>query len=124
MASGRGGVDYQGRALLPVARGRPGGAYPRCAGAASTRPASGQTLLSQITQRTAIRTAGADHGQTEELRRCKDADHAGCRASAAQGVQQPGRSLAPANPAAGTPDAAIQIAVSGPTFFIGAWPHQ
>ena len=71
-----------------------------------------------------VRAAGAGDGQTKELRCGEGADHARCRASAAQRSQQPGRSLAPANPATRTADAAIQNAGPGPTFFIGTWPHQ
>jgi hypothetical protein len=117
-------LTIKGQQPLLVARGGPGRAYARCAGAAPTRPAGGQTILSQTAQRAAVRAAGADHGQTQELRRREGADHAGCRASAAQGAQQPGRSLAPADPATGTSDAAPQIAGSGPTLFIGAWSDQ
>ena len=124
MASGRGGIDHQRPALLPLARSRPGRPYARCAGAASARPASGQTFFPQAAQGTTVRATGAGDGQTEELQRREGADHAGCRASAAQGAQQPGRGLAPADPATGKADETIQIAGPGPTLFIGAWSHQ
>jgi len=85
---------------------------------------SGQALLSQAAQGTTVRATGAGDGQTKELRCGEGADHARCRASAAQRSQQPGRSLAPADQATGTTDAAIQISRPGPTLFIGPRPHQ
>ena len=117
-------LTFKGAQPLPVACGRPAGAYARCAGAAPARPTGRQTLLSQAAQGAAVRAAGAGHGQAQELWRGESATHSGHRTPAAQGTQQPGRSLAPADPAAGTPDEAIQIAGAGPTLFIGAWSDQ
>ena len=117
-------LTFKGAQPLPVACGRSAGAYARCAGAAPARPTGRQTLLSQAAQGAAVRAAGAGHGQVQELWRGQGADHAGCRASAAQGAQQSGRSLAPADPATRAADAAIQIAGASPALFIGAWSDQ
>ena len=59
-----------------------------------------------------VRAAGADHRQARELRGGEEEAAAGRRASAAQGAEQPGGELAPADPPAGTGDAAVQVARS------------
>lgn len=45
-------------------------------------------------------------------------------AAEAQEARQPGRSIAPADPATEMPDAALQIAGRCATPFVSAWPDQ
>src|SRR5471030_2487915 len=87
MASRRGGANNQGQAPLPLACSRSERSCARYPDAESSQPASSKTLFPQATQKLALRATGADHRQAEELCRGEDANHAGCRASPAQGSE-------------------------------------
>lgn len=127
VAFGRGGADLPGPASLLVARGGPGGPYARCAGATPARPTGSKALLSQAAQGTSSR----DYDTPRVLVTDKLKSYGAAKAQimpgvepAAQGAQQPGRSIAPTDPATGTANAAIQIAEPCPTLFVSAWAHQ
>ena len=89
----------QQRASLPVAGSRLGWPRAQYPHAESAQPARGKTLFPQALQVLALRSTGASHRQTEELRRSEGANRAECRASPAQRSDQPSRTLAPTDAA-------------------------
>ena len=90
----------------------------------SRRSRGGATLFSQAPQGLALRPTGADHRQTQELCRSEEAHHARCRASPAQGPEQPGRTFAPTNAATRKTDAPLQVTRPCTAFFVGTRPDQ
>ena len=92
--------------------------------AESAQPAGSKAFFPQAPQGLALRTTGADHRQAEELCCGEEANHARCRASPAQGPEQPGRTLASTDAATGTTDAPLQVIWTSSALFVGAWPDQ
>ena len=60
----------------------------------------------------------------QELRRSEGAHHARCRASPAQGSEQPGRTLAPTDAATRTTDAPLQVTRPCTALSVGTRPDQ
>src|SRR3954447_26399006 len=65
-----------------------------------------------------------DHGQAGLLRRGEEGDHTRRRAPPAQGAQQSGGKLTPANKATRTPDEAVQVSPTGSALPLRPRPDQ
>ena len=83
-----------------------------------------RNVFSQAPQGLALRPTDADHRQTHELCRSEKANHARCRASPAQGSEQPCRTLASTDAATRKTDAPLQVTRPCTALFVGTRPDQ
>src|SRR5215203_6134139 len=124
MAPGRGGhQDRRGAALAVACRGSERDGAGR-AGPEPARQASRQAPAAQAAEAPVPGAPCDDHRQARQLRRGKEGADAGRRAPPAQGSQQPGGKLAPADATTRAADEALQVGRPSTAFPLRSRPDQ
>ena len=113
VALGRSRDQDRRRDPLAVAGRRPDRRRARRPGPEPARPAGHQAAAAQAPEEAGPGASGDDHGQAGELCRGEEGGDARGRAPPAQGAEQSSREFASANPAARTPDEAVQVGRPG-----------
>src|SRR3954462_5531601 len=107
--------DDQGNEALALARGRPGWDRARRSRPEAAGQAGRQTPAPEAAEAPDPRASCDDHGQADELWRCEGRGDALGRASEAQRFKQQSGEFAPADPATGAADEAVQVTRPGST---------
>ena len=117
-------VDQDGHVLDILVQSRRSAIAQRSPGGMSAKLTGSQALLPQAAEGPAVCPICDRDRQAQEPRRCEARDPAGRGAPAKPLSQQPGRGVAPADPATRPTDAAVQVGASRPAVPVRPRPHS